>query len=173
MLANFRWRRRLWCARLVVVLVADNGQNPAPSAFSVDSLCLPRTIRLLSARLMLGSLAFVRSASTIAHQVYPNDIVAWHIRAAETRPVRSRLDDFVAFLFHAVLETSKQVFICGRYSRRRSHSGSENAKHGGLLFVSDWAQLLNAVPILRVEGASSASGREREAQNSGSIWFSV
>jgi hypothetical protein len=97
-------RKWLRSSRLVVVLVAEDGENPSTHCLPVDSLCFPGTIGLLGAGLETRRLALVWLAAAIADQVAPDYFTALLILAASLVAVGARLDDLVAIIGHARLE---------------------------------------------------------------------
>ena len=114
------------------MLVAEDGQHPAASSFTMYSLGFPGTVRLLGGRLMLRGCALVRPAAAIADEIASNYLVAGQISSPNTTPMRSGLDDLVAILLHTLMQLGKQIIeraekACwGRHCYRR-----EDAEHGG------------------------------------------
>lgn len=125
------WRRRFWGSRLVIVLVASDGQDPSPNCLSVNGLCPPGAVRLLGCRLVLRRHAFVRSAASIANQVAADHLVSWDLGAPYTSPMGSRFNDLVALFRDTVVEIAHQVIKGSVDAGVRHRHGLEDAEHGG------------------------------------------
>lgn len=121
-----RWFGR---AGFVVVLIAGDGQDPSSHGFTMNSLCLPWAIRLLGCRLVLCRHASVGPAASIAYQIASNNVVPWDVGTAHLAAMRSRLDDLVAILLHAVTEFLEEIFIAVEDARMGHRHGLQNAEH--------------------------------------------
>lgn len=122
--ATFGGSGGLWRARLVVMMIADDSQNPAADELAIDRLCFPRTVGLLGRRLVLGGLASVGAAAALANEVGADN------GGARSTAVGARLDDFVAFLFCARVEIAHEVLARCVQAGVRHGNGLKDSEHG-------------------------------------------
>jgi hypothetical protein len=122
------WRLR--GSGLVVVLVADDGQDPGAQRLSVDGLCSPWTVCLLGRRLELSSGALVWLAAAVTDKIATDDLAALFVVPGDLVAMGARLDDLVAILGHVSLEILEQVVKGLELLAGANVDGPQDAEHG-------------------------------------------
>lgn len=112
------------------MLVARDGQHPAANALAVDCFGFPGTVRLLGGGLVLGSHAFIRPATTITHEITPDDVISRDVGTTHSGAMRPSLDNLIALLLHPPIEVLDQLLVRAEDAGVRHSNGLEDPKHG-------------------------------------------
>lgn len=114
----------------MVVLIADNGEDPGTERLAVDGLGAPGTVGLLGRRLELGGGALVGLTAAVTDQVAADDLAALLVVAGHLVAVGTGLDNLVAIFLEGGLEVLEQILESRVRLAGADVDGAQDAEHG-------------------------------------------